>query len=69
MAKSKVRAASRITWNLMAAGGPCASIWGARSPLPTPPAPQNHTAHNQTAKAHKNGIKTPLRQRYSSTTG
>jgi large subunit ribosomal protein L29e len=27
---------------------------------------KNHTAHNQTAKAHRNGIKKPMRQRYAS---
>ncbi|KAL6773970.1 RPL29 [Auxenochlorella protothecoides x Auxenochlorella symbiontica] len=30
---------------------------------------KNHTAHNQSAKAHKNGIKKPKRQRYSSQKG
>ena len=30
---------------------------------------KNHTAHNQNAKAHKNGIKKPKRQRYSSLLG
>ena len=30
---------------------------------------KNHTAHNQTKKAHRNGIKKPKRQRYSSTKG
>lgn len=32
-------------------------------------APQNHTAHNQTRKAHRNGIKKPKKQRYSSRKG
>ena len=30
---------------------------------------KNHTAHNQTAKQHRNGIKKPTRQRYISTLG
>ena len=30
---------------------------------------KNHTAHNQTRKAHRNGIKKPRRQRYSSLLG
>ncbi len=30
---------------------------------------KNHTAHNQTSKQHRNGIKKPTRQRYISTTG
>ena len=30
---------------------------------------KNHTAHNQTYKAHKNGIKKPRKQRYSSRKG
>ena len=30
---------------------------------------KNHTAHNQTAKQHRNGIKKPSRQRYTSTLG
>jgi large subunit ribosomal protein L29e len=30
---------------------------------------KNHTNHNQNKKAHKNGIKKPARQRYSSLTG
>lgn len=30
---------------------------------------KNHTAHNQTYKKHKNGIKKPKKQRYSSTKG
>ncbi|PRW20726.1 60S ribosomal L29-1 [Chlorella sorokiniana] len=30
---------------------------------------KNHTAANQSAKAHKNGIKKPQRQRYSSRKG
>ena len=30
---------------------------------------QNHTAHNQTRKAHRNGIKKPKKQRYSSRKG
>ncbi len=30
---------------------------------------KNHTAHNQTAKQHRNGIKKPKRERYSSTKG
>ena len=30
---------------------------------------KNHTAHNQTAKQHRNGIKKPSRQRYSKTIG
>ncbi|CEO98595.1 60S ribosomal protein L29 [Plasmodiophora brassicae] len=30
---------------------------------------KNHTAHNQTAKAHKNGIKKPKRHRKMSTRG
>jgi len=30
---------------------------------------KNHTAHNQTHKAHRNGIKKPPRNRYSSTKG
>ncbi|PIA31253.1 hypothetical protein AQUCO_00700434v1 [Aquilegia coerulea] len=30
---------------------------------------KNHTAHNQSAKAHKNGIKKPKRNRNSSTKG
>ena len=30
---------------------------------------KNHTAHNQTAKAHKNGIHKPKRQRYASLEG
>eukprot|EP00890_Picochlorum_soloecismus_P006517 jgi/Picsp_1/690/NSC_00684-R1_ribosomal protein l29 len=29
----------------------------------------NHTAHNQSRKAHRNGIKKPKRQRYSSRKG
>ncbi|WPT14457.1 60S ribosomal protein L29 [Picochlorum sp. SENEW3] len=29
----------------------------------------NHTAHNQTRKAHRNGIKKPKKQRYSSRKG
>ena len=30
---------------------------------------KNHTAHNQNAKDHRNGIKRPKRQRYQSTKG
>ncbi|MBA0855333.1 hypothetical protein Goshw_012133, partial [Gossypium schwendimanii] len=30
---------------------------------------KNHTAHNQSYKAHKNGIKKPKRQRHTSTKG
>ncbi|CAH2060770.1 unnamed protein product [Thlaspi arvense] len=30
---------------------------------------KNHTAHNQSAKAHKNGIKKPRRHRHTSTKG
>lgn len=30
---------------------------------------KNHTAHNQTYKAHKNGIKKPRKARYSSRKG
>lgn len=30
---------------------------------------KNHTAHNQTRKQHRNGIKKPTRQRYSSNEG
>ena len=30
---------------------------------------QNHTAHNQSRKAHRNGIKKPKKQRYSSRKG
>eukprot|EP00662_Eupelagonemidae_sp_cell21_P009443 gene9443-67089_t len=30
---------------------------------------KNHTAHNQTYKAHRNGIKRPMRQRYISKKG
>ncbi|KAL3641899.1 Large ribosomal subunit protein eL29z [Castilleja foliolosa] len=30
---------------------------------------KNHTAHNQSAKAHKNGIKKPKRNRNASTKG
>lgn len=30
---------------------------------------RNHTAANQSAKAHKNGIKKPQRQRYASRKG
>jgi len=30
---------------------------------------KNHTAHNQTHKQHRNGIKKPKKQRYSSTKG
>jgi large subunit ribosomal protein L29e len=30
---------------------------------------KNHTAHNQTVKQHRNGIKKPKRQRYSNTQG
>ena len=30
---------------------------------------KNHTAHNQSAKWHKNGIKKPKKQVYSSTKG
>ena len=30
---------------------------------------KNHTNHNQTSKAHKNGIKKPKRERYSSLKG
>ena len=30
---------------------------------------KNHTAHNQTYKAHKNGIKKPKKHRYSSRKG
>ena len=30
---------------------------------------KNHTAHNQTAKQHRNGIKKPTRQRYSAQLG
>ncbi|KAL1806726.1 hypothetical protein DCAR_0832561 [Daucus carota subsp. sativus] len=30
---------------------------------------KNHTAHNQSAKAHKNGIKKPRKQRNISTRG
>ena len=30
---------------------------------------KNHTAHNQTSKQHRNGIKKPKRQRYTSTQG
>ncbi|CAN4094961.1 unnamed protein product [Withania somnifera] len=30
---------------------------------------KNHTAHNQSYKAHRNGIKKPKRHRHSSTKG
>ena len=30
---------------------------------------KNHTAHNQNKKAHRNGIKKPVRQRYASLLG
>ncbi|KAH9306935.1 hypothetical protein KI387_011339, partial [Taxus chinensis] len=30
---------------------------------------KNHTAHNQSYKAHKNGIKKPKKQRYTSRKG
>uniref|UniRef100_A0A0R0G9Z5 60S ribosomal protein L29 n=1 Tax=Glycine max TaxID=3847 RepID=A0A0R0G9Z5_SOYBN len=30
---------------------------------------KNHTAHNQSYKAHKNGIKKPKRHRHTSTKG
>jgi large subunit ribosomal protein L29e len=30
---------------------------------------KNHTAHNQSYKAHRNGIKKPKRQRQASTKG
>jgi large subunit ribosomal protein L29e len=30
---------------------------------------KNHTAHNQSRKAHRNGIKKPQRQRYTSRKG
>ena len=30
---------------------------------------KNHTAHNQTKKAHRTGIRGPLRQRYHSLKG
>lgn len=30
---------------------------------------KNHTAHNQNKKAHRNGIKKPKRQRYTSLQG
>lgn len=30
---------------------------------------KNHTAHNQSYKAHKNGIKKPRKQRHTSTKG
>eukprot|EP00013_Stygamoeba_regulata_P001538 CAMPEP_0177634752 /NCGR_PEP_ID=MMETSP0447-20121125/3534_1 /TAXON_ID=0 /ORGANISM="Stygamoeba regulata, Strain BSH-02190019" /LENGTH=64 /DNA_ID=CAMNT_0019136491 /DNA_START=428 /DNA_END=622 /DNA_ORIENTATION=- len=30
---------------------------------------KNHTAHNQTYKAHRNGIKKPHKQRYSRVKG
>jgi len=30
---------------------------------------KNHTAHNQSYKAHRHGIKKPRRQRYTSTKG
>jgi len=30
---------------------------------------KNHTAHNQTRKAHRNGITRPKRQRYASLKG
>ena len=30
---------------------------------------KNHTAHNQTRKQHRNGIKKPQRQRYHSVKG
>ncbi|KAL3634644.1 hypothetical protein CASFOL_021698 [Castilleja foliolosa] len=30
---------------------------------------KNHTAHNQSAKAHRNGIKKPKRNRNASTNG
>ncbi|AEE74439.1 Ribosomal L29e protein family [Arabidopsis thaliana] len=30
---------------------------------------KNHTAHNQSAKAHKNGIKKPRRHRHTPTRG
>ncbi len=30
---------------------------------------KNHTAHNQSAKAHKNGIKKPKKHRYTSLKG
>ncbi|XP_043708460.1 60S ribosomal protein L29-1-like [Telopea speciosissima] len=30
---------------------------------------KNHTAHNQSHKAHKNGIKKPKRHRHTSTKG
>ena len=39
------------------------------SPRSTSTSLQNHTAHNQTRKAHRNGIKKPKKQRYSSRKG
>ncbi len=44
-------------------------------PIPRPPLPprraksKNHTAHNQTRKNHRNGIKKPKSQRYMSLRG
>lgn len=53
-------------------GGPCEEVFAYRllAPLFDRMAKsKNHTAHNQSAKAHKNGIKKPKRERYSSMKG
>ena len=61
---------------LVNAGSTRASVCGTvlTSPRPLPPAPlcraqKNHTAHNQTRKAHRNGITKPQRQRFTSRKG
>ncbi|KDD77162.1 hypothetical protein H632_c6p6 [Helicosporidium sp. ATCC 50920] len=47
---------------------PPAVSWlvGKRSPMAKS---KNHTAHNQSAKAHKHGIRKPKRQRHTSQKG
>ncbi|KAL1211881.1 Large ribosomal subunit protein eL29z [Cardamine amara subsp. amara] len=45
------------------------SVFAARKPYSEMAKSKNHTAHNQSAKAHKNGIKKPRRHRHASTKG
>lgn len=67
---------STIAWSTLAMAAATGLVL-----LPPPPSPEqheqrsemakskNHTAHNQSYKAHRNGIKKPKRQRQTSTKG
>ncbi|CAI5979600.1 unnamed protein product [Closterium sp. NIES-64] len=58
---SRVAQSARLSGSLGPRGSPFSEAAMAKS--------KNHTAHNQTYKQHKNGIKKPKKHRYSSTLG